>query len=192
MIAFGLADTHKGSQRSRWFGFCRIALASVMVTLPLAAQGQKVSGKSKSIGFILSGEATAQEVGLPIYPGARSQKDNSDDSSALQLGLWGGSSGFKLVVLKLESDDSPKKVAAFYRRALGKYGAVLDCTGEAVKWSDQSKNSSNQLECDADQPEKGGFALKAGSKQRQHAVGIQANGSHSRFQLVYVETPKSD
>lgn len=171
---------------------CVIAMA-LLAALPTIAQDKKDSAKSKSIGFILSGEATPQEVGLPLYPGARVQKDNSDDVSAVKMGLWRGSSGFKLVVLKLESDDSPTRVAAFYRKALAKYGTVLDCAGSSVTTSDESKDDpSNKLACDADRAEKGGFTLKAGSKQKQHVVGIQAEGGHSKFQLVYVETPKSD
>jgi hypothetical protein len=160
-----------------------------LVAIGQDKQDKKESGKSKGLGFVLSGEATAQEVGLPIYPGAHAQQDDSEDSSALKMGLWGGDSGFKLVVLKLESEDLPAKVASFYRKALAKYGSVLDCPGSDVKTGD---SASNKLECDSDQPEKGGFTLKAGSKQKQHIVGIQARGGHTRFQLVYVETPKSD
>jgi hypothetical protein len=172
---------------------CFVALTLLIASLPGIAQDKKDSAKSKGIGFTLSDEATAKEVGLPVYPGASAQKDNSDDSSAFQMGLWGGGSGFKLVVLKLESDDSPEKVAAFYRKALVKYGTVLECPGSSLKTKEEpKKDSSNKLDCDSDNSEKGGLTLKAGSKQKQHAVGIQAKGSHSRFQLVYVETPKSD
>jgi hypothetical protein len=172
---------------------CFIAVALLVAALPTIAQDKKDSGKNKSVGFILSGEATSQEVGLPIYPGARAQKDDSDDISAVKMGLWHGSSGFKLVVLKLESDDSPAKVAAFYRKALAKYGSVLDCPEASITAGNQFKDeSSNKLSCDADRPEKGGLTLKAGSKQKQHVVGIQADAGHSKFQLVYVETPKSD
>jgi hypothetical protein len=170
-------------------GFTMLAL--LFTTIPATAQN-KDSGKKKSIGFILSEEASAQEVGLPIYPGARRHKDESEDSAALQLGLWGGSSGFRLVLLKLESDDSPEKVAAFYRKALAKYGQVVECTPASAKAGKSSKdNSSNQLDCSADRPERG-LTLKAGVKEKQHAVGIQAHGDHSLLQLVYIETPKSD
>ena len=41
------------------------------------------------------------------------------------MGLWGGSTGFKLFVLKMETADAPEKVASFYRKALAKYGTVL-------------------------------------------------------------------
>src|SRR5229473_2054073 len=108
------------------------ALAAVLlVTKPATSQDSKGSTQSTkgshSIGVMASDEAGAKDVGLPIYPGARPHKDKSDDTPAAQLGLWGGNSGFRLVILKMESNDPPSKVAAFYRKALGKYGEVLSC-----------------------------------------------------------------
>ena len=177
-----------------------IVLGSLLVTvLSSAAQDKKESattkpGKDKtSMGFILSEEASAKEVGLPLYPGARPHKDASDDSPAVQLGLWGTSSGFKLVVLKLESNDAPEKVAAFYRKALAKYGKVLNCADASQAAGDKGKSdSSTELNCDGDRPEGGELVLKAGTKEKQHIVGIKTNAGRSVFQLVYVEDRGSD
>jgi len=169
-----------------------------LTTLPLSAQEKKDSdatgpGKGNSIGFIASKEATAEEVGLPLYPGARPHKENSDDSSAVQLGLWGGGSGFKLVVLKLESNDAPEKVATFYRKALGKYGRVWNCADSAKAAAElEKKDSPNDLDCQEDKPESGETVLKAGTKAKQHVVGIKPAGGLSIIQLVYVEAPVSD
>ncbi len=166
--------------------------------LPLFAQNKKDSdatgpGKSNSVGFIASKEASAEDVGLPLYPGARPRKDHSDDSSAVQLGLWGGGSGFKLVVLKLESNDAPEKVAAFYRKALAKYGRVWNCADSTKAADEMEKNvSPNELDCQDDHPESGETVLKAGTKARQHVVGIKPEEGLSIIQLVYVEAPVSD
>jgi hypothetical protein len=167
--------------------------------LPLAAQDDKDSGKSESemgrnsIGFIASKEAGAKDVGLPLYPGARRHKETSDASAAVQLGLWGGNSGFKLAVLKLESNDAPEKVAAFYRKALGKYGKVLDCGDSSRATSEKAKgNSPNELSCDEDRPDKGELVLKAGTKEEQHVVGIKASDDLTVFQLVYIMARGSD
>jgi len=167
--------------------------------VPLSAQDNKDSGKSESemgrnsIGFIASDEASAKDVGLPLYPGARRHKDTSDESAAVQLGLWGGNSGFKLVVLKLESNDAPEKVAAFYRKALAKYGKVLDCGDSSTSASEKAKgNSPNELSCEEDRPDKGELVLKAGTKEEQHLVGIKVNGDLTVFQLVYVMARGSD
>ena len=45
--------------------------------------------QEKGAGVVLSGEASAKDVGLPAYPGSRRHKDKDDDSAAANLGLWG-------------------------------------------------------------------------------------------------------
>ncbi|MGA2421186.1 MAG: hypothetical protein ABSG69_13985 [Candidatus Acidiferrum sp.] len=157
----------------------------------LGAQDDKAKKSGDlNAGITISAQATAKEVGLPIYPGAKAHKEAGDDSDAANLGLWGGSIGFKLVVLKLESADAPDKVAAFYRKALAKYGAVLDCrNSQAGKAADKSSNddTSGKLTCGDDKPDAGGQLFKAGSKEKQHIVGIKPLGGGSDFQLIYVE-----
>ncbi len=75
-----------------------------------------------------------------------------------------------------------------YKKALSKYGTVLNCSDRSQKANTQDKSgSSNKLECDDDKPEKGGLVFKAGTKEKQHVVAIQPNGQGSLFQLVYVE-----
>ncbi len=165
----------------------------LLAALPLAAQdtknssAQQSSSDNDSIGFNLGKNASAKDVGLPIYPGARRHIDDANDSSALNMGLWGGSAGFKLFVLKMESNDAPEKVAAFYRKALAKYGTVLDCSKVSTASGSGDDKSSKKLTCDDDKPKPGEISLKAGSKEKQHAVGIEPNGSGSTFQLVYIE-----
>jgi len=195
--------------RSTWFNHasaqpgglrcCAVEIAMLglafLVALPLRAQDKKDSGKSdsemdrNSIGFIASKEANAKDVGLPLYPGAREHKDKSEDSPAVRLGLWGGNSGFKLAVLKLESNDAPEKIAAFYRKALAKYGKVLDCSDSATAAGEKKRgNSSNEPGCKDEQPESGEIVLKAGTKAEEHIVGIQVKEGLTVFQLVYIET----
>jgi hypothetical protein len=171
----------------------------LVAALPLGAQDKKDSGEAESemgrnsIGFIASKEASAKDVGLPLYPGARPHKDTSDASPAVQFGLWGGASGFKLAVLKLESNDAPEKVAAFYRKALAKYGKVVVCDDSAKPTGEKKKgNSSNELGCEDEQPGSGELVLKAGTKEEQHVVGIKTSGDLTVFQLVYVEARGSE
>jgi hypothetical protein len=176
-----------------------IALATMfgLASRPLQAQdAQKskdkdfsvtVQGPDTDAGLIVSARATAKEVGMPIYPGATPHKDpDKDDSSAANLGLWGNSFGFKLVVLKMESKDAPKKVADYYQKALAKYGPVLDCTN-AAPTSENADEKPRKLTCGDDKPDKGGMLFKAGTKEKQHIVGVQPNGSGTIFQLLYVE-----
>src|SRR6202171_6336549 len=146
-----------------------------------------VQGPDTDAGLIVSARATAKEVGLPIYPGALPHKDqNNDDSPAAKLGLWSTSFGFKLVVLKMESSDGLRKVADYYQKALAKYGTVLDCTNPAPAQEGNNKKSE-KLTCGDDKPDKGGMLFKAGTKEKQHVVGVQPNGTGTIFQLLYLE-----
>jgi hypothetical protein len=192
--------------------FSRIALFAAALSFfvgvasgPLHAQAQPDQDKSSqssndnfSAGINLGKDASAKDVGLPLYPGSRRRKDSSDDSSALNMGLWGGSTGFKMALLKMESTDSPEKIAVFYRKALAKFGKVLTC-GAAGSASDapansdsqnskDTSNSSQQLDCSNDKPDKGGFELKVGTKEKQHIVGITTEGNLTTFTLIYIET----
>jgi hypothetical protein len=163
--------------------------------MPVAAQDKKDSDANKSdsdsIGFIASKNASAKEVGLPLYPGSRRHKDDSDDSSSLQLGAWGGSFGFKIAAVKMESDDAPDKIAKFYRKALSKYGKVLNCSDTAEAAAQKDK-PSNGLDCDSDHAEKGEIVLKSGTKEMQHIASVKANGSGSVYDLVFVEAKGSE
>lgn len=153
-----------------------------------AAESANRAQEKKGAGVTISAEASAKDAGLPLYPGAKPHRDKDNETPATQMGMWGSSFGFQLVVLKLESNDSPDKIAAFYKKALAKYGAVLNCTDASQTASDKTKsNESKKLDCDNDKPEPGGMLFKAGSKERQHIVGIQPNGQGSVFQLIYVE-----
>jgi hypothetical protein len=147
-----------------------------------------VQGPDTDAGLILSAKATAKEVGLPIYPGAipHKEEEKDNDSAALKMGLWASSFGFKLVVLKMESTDSPKKIADYYQKALAKYGTVLDCTNAAPQ--QQAKDDkSEKLTCGDDKPEPGGMLFKAGTNEKKHIVGVQPKGNGTVFQLVYIE-----
>ena len=163
----------------------------LLAALPLAAQdtknssAQQSSSDHDSIGFNLGKNASAKDV---VFSRARRHIDDANDSSALNMGLWGGSAGFKLFVLKMESNDAPEKVAAFYRKALAKYGTVLDCSKVSTASGSGDDKSSKKLTCDDDKPKPGEISLKVGSKEKQHAVGVEPNGSGgSTFQLVYIE-----
>jgi hypothetical protein len=179
-----------------------IALAGIMALAAISLLGQEkaqkatskdkelsvtVQGPETDAGFIVSARATAKEVGLPIYPGSMPHKDQDkdNDSPAAKLGLWGTSFGFKLVVLKMESKDAPSKVADYYRRALAKYGTVLDCTNARPQQAKDER--SEKLTCGDDKPETGGMLFKAGTSEKQHIVGVQPNGTGAVFQLLYVE-----
>jgi hypothetical protein len=166
--------------------------------LSLAAQEKpdKESGSGKGsagAGIYFDAEPSAKDVGLPFYPGAHPHRDKDENQSSVKFGLWGSSFAFKLAVVKLESSDSPQKVAAFYKQALAKYGTVLDCGASSSEARDKNESrSSNQITCETDKPGPGEMTMKAGTKEKQHIVGIQPSGAGSILELVYVESPSSD
>jgi hypothetical protein len=171
-----------------------IALGLMLAALPLAAQDKKDNDADKqdndSIGFVASKNAGAKDIGLPLYPGSRKHKDSSDDSASVQLGAWGGSSGFKLAVLKMDSDDAPGKVTAFYRKALSKYGKVLNCSDSGAAAAAKEK-SANGLDCEDDHADENETVLKAGTKEAKRIVSVKPNGSGSIYDLVYIEAKGS-
>jgi hypothetical protein len=159
-----------------------IAIAALCF-VPLLAANQEQKGAGVTVG----GDVDAKDLGLPLYPGSRRHKDKDEDSPAANLGLWGGGSGFKLAVLKMESDDSTDKVAEYYKKALVKYGKVLDCSHPSPAGADAAKNTSPKpISCGDDKPEKGAMLFKAGTEEKQHIVAVQPNGHGSLYQLVYL------
>lgn len=191
-----LSDTSKGIRVFQ--AAIAFAVTSAMFCFASSLKAQEKPDKesggkgSQGAGIYFNAEAGAKDVGLPVYPGARPHKDKDSENPSAKFGLWGSSFAFKLAVVKLESNDSPQKVAAFYKRALAKYGTVLDCGATSQPSDKDESESSKKLTCEDDKPKPGGMEFKAGTKEKQHVVGIEPNGSGSLFQLVYVESPDSD
>lgn len=193
-----LRDSDKRLRSLAKLTMLTVVCGSLCFALPLAAQekpDREASGSkgNKGAGIYFNAEASAKDVGLPVYPGARPHKEKENDSESVNMGLWGGSFAFKLAVPKLESNDSPERIAAFYKKALAKYGTVLDCGAASSQTVEKNGNkSSKQLTCEDDKPKPGEMLFKAGTKEKQHLVGIEPNGAGSVFQLVYLESPDSD
>lgn len=159
----------------------------------LSTPSPTVAQEQKGAGVTLAADADARDLGLPLYPGSRRHRDKDEDSPGANFGLWGGGSGFKLAVLKMESDDSPEKIANYYKKALSKYGKVLDCSIPSPAGSSAPKDAnSKQLTCGDDKPDKGGLLFKSGTTDKQHLVAIQPNAKGSLYQLVYVAHWDSD
>ncbi len=180
------------AKHTSFAGFClAYGLLSAFALLAFSFVSESChaqEAEKEGMGVIASGIASANDVGLPLYPGSKPHKDKAEDSEAARLGLWGGGSGFKLAVVKMETSDSAEKVAAFYKKALSKYGRVLDCSNISPSQTNaEKKDSSKALTCGDDQPEKGGMLFKSGTKEKQHIVAVQPNGQGSLYHLVALE-----
>lgn len=143
-----------------------------------------------------NGEVTAATLGLPVYPGAQIaiSKDN-DDSADLHLafGKW----EFRLRAVHYTTSDEKEKVAAFYKKALKRYGEVLVCQGDVVVGNPAPASSG--LTCkddDKDTPAQGLHShvgvgskdteLKAGSKRHQYIFGFEES-KDGKTQFVLLE-----
>lgn len=199
----------KTTRSSRYISILAAFTVALFLCVPSITRAQDQNSKNSSsgqsdkddinLGLHMGKDASAKDVGLPLYPGARRRAESDHDSSALNMGLWGGSTGFKMALLKMETNDSPDKVAAFYRKALTRYGKVLTCTGNGENAdmsgadtpshdSSDSAKGSQALECGNERHDKGEMELKAGTKAKQHVVGISKEGSLTTFTLIYIET----
>ncbi len=145
------------------------------------------TGKKFSAGIEFNDNASAEETGLPVYPGSRRERDDVRHADSVNLGLWGGDFGVKLVVVKMESSDSPERVAAFYQIELARFGAVVDCSRGVPPAPRERRGGPRVLGCDKDRGEKNGQLFKAGTRRNQHMVSIQPRASGSAYQLIHVE-----
>jgi hypothetical protein len=142
---------------------------------------------------VTSDSTTAADVGLPVYPGAKvSASKDGDKSADIHFGF--GDFQFRIKVVKYKTADSSDEVLAFYKKALGRYGDVIQCNGHTVVGSpqatregltcDEDVNTSHKVDIDATQ------SLKAGSKRHQHIMGLEKNdGPGTTFSLVELDLP---
>jgi hypothetical protein len=136
-------------------------------------------------------------VGLSVYPGAvLEKKDNGKNNGAADINMSFGSFHLGVKALSYRTPDAPDKVLAFYRKDMARYGAVILCSGNhAVGTPDHTqdgltceKDHSGNIHVDDDNPQQ---ELKAGSKQHQHIVAIEAKDSGTKIGLVALDLPKN-
>jgi hypothetical protein len=142
------------------------------------------------------------DLGLPEYPGAVAVKDDNSDKEHNNSGSADISMGFagynlRIKVVTFGTNDSPEQVMAFYKKALGRYGDVVQCQNgrpvgkpEITPEGLNCSNSGNTKLSSVDMNE--GSTLKAGSKHHQRIVAIDANGVDGRktkFVLLELELP---
>lgn len=143
-------------------------------------------------------QVTASDLGLPVYPGAQLVTGDNDHKSAdvhMGFGEW----QMRVRAVTYSTPDSPEKVTAFYKKALGRYGDVLTCqnkspvgnptiTAEGLTCSDGGNKNFKFNGQDFSRAD--GIQLKAGSKRRQHLVSFDSpQDGNTRFVLVSLELP---
>lgn len=162
-----------------------IALLSLAAGICDAAAKSEVN-EGLNLDLHVRDEASARDAGLPAYPRSRAYKEGNDSSSGANIGFSLPGFGLKVVAMKLESGDSPARVAAFYRQALAKYGTVLDCSDVRDNKRRTRARDDDDLVCDADDPGENSLVYKVGTESNQRIVVIKPHGSGTRFSLVHV------
>lgn len=168
------------------------ASCSVNVKKEQNGDDKRVDIQTPVGGIHVSKGADAQDVGIAVYPGARlKEKDSGDDKSA-NVNISGFGFGLKVVALEYESNDPPDKVIAYYKDQLKRYGDVLVCHTHHLDVNTDIKDrdkASHDLTCEGSGSN---IELKVGTKENQHIVAVEPEGSGSTFSLVYVRTHGKD
>lgn len=159
------------------------ALALVIAT---ACSAPAFSGEFNA-SVNISDKAVAEETGLPVYPGAQTIPGKRSDADAANVQFSIGEYGLKVVAVKLMSNDSREKVAAFYQDALTRFGKVLDCTNAVPEERRQRSKKSREITCEGERAGRNGYLFKAGLRSNQRVVAIEQKGDSTMISLVHVE-----
>ncbi|HEY6292405.1 MAG TPA: hypothetical protein VI455_12720 [Terriglobia bacterium] len=122
--------------------------------------------KTPAGGFEASGKVKASEIGLPVYPGAKSVADRDQDNGNLTLSLSRqGKPDVHFLVAKFETRDSVDQVRDYYQKKLGK---------DVTKFTSKAEDGSMS------------FEMKK-ANDRAKFVQIKTAGGMTEIDLVRVE-----
>jgi len=188
----------------------RAAFLVATVGAALAVTGCRVhvdkdsNGKEKTVQVdtpfggmhVNTDQVSASDLGLPVYPGAEQLKGENHKSADVHMGF--GEWQLRVKAVSYSTSDSRDKVAAFYKKALTRFGDVITCQGhtpvgtptatrEGLTCSDDGNNGKVKI----DNNDFGrNFELKAGSKRHQHIVGFEEQkNDKTQFALVALDLP---
>lgn len=139
-------------------------------------------------------DVVAEGLGLPVYPGATLVKKDKNNGAA-DVNMSFGSFQLRVKAASYRTADGPDQVTAFYRKALGRYGDVIQCQNDkavgAVSRTAEGLTCDNEKENHVyvNDDESGKMELKAGSKLHQHIVAIDPEGNGTKFGLVSLDLP---
>ena len=133
--------------------------------------------------------STIAGLGLTPYPGATVVRKDGDSGTA-DVGITFGDFKLGVHAADLQTSDPEDKVVAFYRKDMGRYGAVIACrgrtsVGQPVRTSDGLTCSTDQQGTDDDE-----LQLRAGSPLHQHIVAVREKDGGTRIGLVALDLPQ--
>ncbi len=147
-------------------------------------KGEKVDIQSPlgSIHVETDEQAKSHDTGLPVYPGAREAASDEHDKAKANVDLGFAGFGLKVVAAKYETDDSPDKLKDFYRKALAKYGKVIECNGDLDVFSE-----GHSMTCKKSNSEPDKFEMGVNSPDIAHVVSMKPQAKATQFSLVYIQ-----
>ena len=163
-----------------------VLLAACSVAPAQTGKDEERAKPAFSAGIVLSGEASAKSVGLPIMPGAVRREKGDDESNGLTFALWGGEFGFKVAVLQLATTEPIDQVADYYKREMRRYGAVMDCSAGRI--SITTKGDQTSMTCEEKTRIGGKYVFKVGTKNNHRLVNIEPSGNQVHIDMVRVVT----
>lgn len=159
---------------------------------------------------VRTNNATAIDVGLPVYPGAVESGKHGDDSGSADIRMSFGKWQLHVKAVEYLSKDPEEKLIAFYKKAMGSYGDVLTCKDKAAigkpTATSQGLTCANDHEydvtMDANSSKKhpnnsssamsGDIKLLAGSRENQHIIEFTPTANGTKFSIVVVQLPHKD
>lgn len=145
-------------------------------------------------------QTTAADLGLPSYPGSEEVR-NDDQHKSADVHIGFGEWELRVRAVSYATPDSKEQVTAFYKKALGRYGDVILCQGnapvgsptttsEGLTCADDNKNANVKIDSKDFGSSDSALQLKAGSRRHQHVVGFEdPKDGKTRFALVAVDLP---
>jgi hypothetical protein len=143
-------------------------------------------------------DTAAADMGVPVYPGAQVATDN-DGNKSVDVHMGFGQWQLRVKVVSYRTPDASDKVVAFYQKALGRFGDVIQCKGntavgtptvtrEGLTCNDDGAKEHMHINESSD----GQTNLKAGSKRHQHIMAIEkdSGGDGTKFTLVELQLPQ--
>lgn len=171
-----------------------LAACSVDVQKEKNGQDKQVDVRTPMGNIHVSKDANPDDVGIPVYPGSHlKEKDSNGDDKSANVNISGFGYALKVVALEYESNDAPEKVVSYYKDRLNKYGKVLTCHTTHMDLNTDVKNHDDgphELTCEGSNGVT--VELKVGTKENQHIVAVEPEGSGSKISLVYVRTHGKD
>lgn len=129
-----------------------LALSACSINVQKEPNGQdkKVDIRTPLGGIHVSNEATASDIGLPVYPGARLKPNQTDnDNKSANVNISGFGYSLRVVALQYESEAAPSKIVSFYDDQLKKFGDVLVCHTNHFDFNaDVKDHDKDELTCE--------------------------------------------